>query len=93
MMRDTDTVRIRTHLEFENVDHEEDTLSRVLLGALREHGGYLLASTAGWGHEVDHHLIIIDRDERPGVVGDIQTAGQLLTQISKLKCSIMLEAV
>jgi hypothetical protein len=47
----------RTHLQFENVDLEEDTFNRVLLGARREHRGYLLASTARGEHEVDDHLI------------------------------------
>lgn len=40
-----------------NVDLEEDTFSRILLGTLREHRGNLYARTAPRGHEVDHHLI------------------------------------
>jgi len=43
------------HLQFFSINLEEDS-GRVLLGVLRVHRGYLLATMAPGGHEVDDHL-------------------------------------
>ena len=76
---------IYTHLQFENVDLEEDTFSRVLLGARREHRGYLLASTARGGHEVDHHLIDRRRVEDMKQVADKLVSSMLERIVSSNK--------